>query len=104
MKRNYYAANPDDLTTLDLFVPRLDLRLATDPSGYVPDEGLVDAVNVSLCLRPPFLVTGEPGTGKTQLAWSLAYQLGRPEPLIFETKSTSLAKDLFYTFDNIRRF
>lgn len=74
------------------------------PAGYIPDSGLVDAVNVALTLRQPLLVTGEPGTGKSQLARSVAYQVGLDAPLDFETKSTSVAKDLFYTFDNIARF
>jgi MoxR-like ATPase len=81
-------------------------------SGYRPDPGLVDAVNVALVLNKPLLLTGEPGTGKTQLAYSVAWQLasrrklniasGRVEK--FETKSTSIAKDLFYTFDTLGRF
>ena len=45
------------------------------PSGYRPDPGLVDAVNVALVLNKPLLLTGEPGTGKTQLAFSVAWQL-----------------------------
>jgi MoxR-like ATPase len=77
---------------------------ATDPAGYLPDRGLVDAVNVALILRQPLLVTGEPGTGKSQLAASVAYQIGLDPPLMFETKSTAVARDLFYTFDNIGRF
>lgn len=77
---------------------------ADHPAGYMPDPGLVDAVNVALALRQPLLITGEPGTGKSQLARSVAYQLGLDPPLNFETKSTSVAKDLFYTFDNIARF
>jgi MoxR-like ATPase len=80
------------------------LANAADPAGYLPDKGLVDAVNVALILRQPLLVTGEPGTGKSQLAASIAYQLGLNEPLTFETKSTTLARDLFYNFDNIGRF
>ena len=55
-------------------------------------------------LRQPLLLTGEPGTGKSQLAFSLAHQLGLETPIIFETKSTSVARDLFYQFDNIGRF
>jgi MoxR-like ATPase len=77
---------------------------AADPAGYLPDPGLVDAVNVALVLRQPLLVTGEPGTGKSHLAASVAYQLGLDPPLPFETKSTTIARDLFYTFDNIGRF
>jgi MoxR-like ATPase len=82
------------------------------PSGYRPDRGLVDAVNVALVLKKPLLLTGEPGTGKTQLAYSVAWQLASRKKLNvtsahvekFETKSTSVAKDLFYTFDTLRRF
>jgi len=49
-------------------------------------------------------VTGEPGTGKSQLAESVAYQLGLDAPYYFETKSTSIARDLFYSLDNVGRF
>lgn len=82
------------------------------PSGYLPDPNLVDAVNVALLLNRPLLLTGEPGTGKTQLACSVAWQLAGRKLLNikteqiekFETKSSSNARDLFYTFDTIRRF
>jgi MoxR-like ATPase len=85
-------------------LPMLNLEKMADPASYLPDEGLVDAVNVALILRQPLLLTGEPGTGKTQLAFSVAWELGLESPLVFETKSTSVARDLFYTFDNLRRF
>jgi MoxR-like ATPase len=75
-----------------------------DPAGYRADAGLVDAVNVAVLLGQPLLLTGEPGTGKTQLAYSLAWELGLGEPLVFETKSTSVSRDLFYTFDSLGRF
>src|SRR5215208_6775129 len=64
---------------------------ATDPTGYLADDGLRDAVNVALALGQPLLVTGEPGTGKTELAASVAYELELPPPLVFSTKSTSTA-------------
>lgn len=69
------------------------------PEGYIADEGLIDAVNIALHLGQPLLLTGQPGTGKTQLAYSLAWALNLGSPLKFETKSTSVAKDLFYTYD-----
>lgn len=78
--------------------------IQTNPKNYLPDEGLVDAVNVALLLNQPLLLTGEPGTGKTQLAYHLAYQLGLGEPLKFDTKSTSTARDLFYGYDALGRF
>jgi MoxR-like ATPase len=70
----------------------------------MPDSRLVDAVNVALLLGQPLLLTGEPGTGKTQLAYSVAWELGLGEPLKFETKSTSKARDLFYYYNSIGRF
>ena len=32
------------------------------------------------------------------------WELGLSQPLVFETKSTSISRDLFYIFDNVRRF
>jgi MoxR-like ATPase len=74
------------------------------PAEYIAEPGLVSAVNVALLLDKPLLLTGEPGTGKSQLAYSLAWELDLGDPLVFETKSISTAKDLFYTFDTVGRF
>ena len=63
-----------------------------------------DACNVALLLGQPLLLTGEPGTGKTQFAYNLAWELGFAPPLKFETKSDSIARDLFYTYDALKRF
>ena len=93
------AAPPDPLV-----LPVPDRQKQTDPARYLPDADLVDAVNVALVLGQPLLLTGEPGTGKTQLAFRLAWELGYGEPLVFNTKSISTARDLFYTFDTLRRF
>jgi MoxR-like ATPase len=73
------------------------------PKNYIAGEGLRQAVNVALALGQPLLVTGEPGTGKTQLADSIAWELGLPK-LAFHTKTTSTASDLFYRYDALRRF
>jgi MoxR-like ATPase len=75
-----------------------------NPEHYLADPGLADASNVALLLGQPLLLTGEPGTGKTLFASSLAWELGFDEPLKFETKTTSEARDLFYTYDALQRF
>ena len=104
MKFPYYSgkatASPDEPQPL----PVPNVRRRIDPAGYLPDDGLIDAVNVALLLGQPLLLTGEPGTGKTQLAYHLAWELGYPKPLKFETKSTSISRDLFYTYDTVGRF
>jgi MoxR-like ATPase len=69
----------------------------------MPDDGLVDAVNVALLLGQPLLLTGEPGTGKTHLAYHVAWQFDLPV-LKFETKSDHKAQDLFYLYDALRHF
>lgn len=74
------------------------------PALYLADDGLRDAVNVALALGQPLLLTGEPGTGKTQLAASLAHELALGEPLVFNVKTTSTAHDLFYRYDSLRHF
>ena len=74
-----------------------------NPAHYhVADPGLVEAVKTALCLGMPLLLTGEPGVGKTQLAYRIAYELGC-ETVYFPVKSTSTAQDLFYSIDHLRR-
>jgi MoxR-like ATPase len=86
----------------DLPAPRRSQLVA--PDKYLADPGLVDAANVALVLGQPLLLTGEAGAGKTQFAYSLAWELGLESALKFETKSTSAARDLFYTYDALKRF
>ena len=85
-------------------IPTLDRNAIENTANYVPNKDLSEAVNVALALGMPLLLTGEPGTGKTQLASVVADQLGCKPLLKFETKSTSVARDLFYTFDAMTAF
>ncbi|HWF11508.1 MAG TPA: AAA family ATPase [Bryobacteraceae bacterium] len=81
---------------------RIDLD---HPSNYLPDDGLVNAIRAALLLRRPLLLTGEPGTGKTQAAHYLNWKMGYGgQALRFDAKSTSTARDLFYSFNTIGRF
>jgi MoxR-like ATPase len=106
MRDNWRVYQGNGATTPDgpaLVVPAVDLRALDHPSGYRAEEGLRDAVNVALALSQPLLVTGDPGTGKTQLAHSVAYELGL-RLLVFHTTTTATARDLFYRYDALRRF
>jgi MoxR-like ATPase len=79
-------------------------RSTFDPACYIPTPELISAVNVAVILGQPLLVTGEPGVGKTHLAYSVAAELGLHGPLRVDVKSTSTAADLFYHFDVLGRF
>lgn len=78
--------------------------LLREHGKYLAGEDLVDAVNIAIVVGQPLLVTGEPGCGKTRLAWSIADELGLGEPLVFQTRSTSRAQDLLYRYDAVLRF
>ena len=71
---------------------------------YIADPQLVSAVNTALIVEQPLLVTGEPGTGKTTLAWSVASELGLGPVLQFSTRSDHQASDAFYEIDHLLRF
>lgn len=70
---------------------------------YLATEKLATAVNTALAAEQPLLVTGEPGTGKSTLAKSIATQRGLAL-LTFHTRSDHQGRDLLYAFDNVRRF
>lgn len=72
------------------------------PEPYIPDPKLVDVVNLSIALGRPLLIQGEPGCGKTRLAYALAYSLGLPLENCY-IKSTTSAQDLLYSYDAVRR-
>jgi MoxR-like ATPase len=69
---------------------------------YLPDDKLVEAVNLAIALGRPLLLQGEPGCGKTRLAYAVAYALGLPLEVSY-IKSTSRAQDLLYTYDAVNR-
>ena len=69
---------------------------------YLTSSGLESAVNCALALERPLLVRGEPGTGKTQLAESIAAGLGL-RLIHWPVKSTTRAQDGLYVYDTVQR-
>jgi MoxR-like ATPase len=69
---------------------------------YVISEPLKNAVNVTIALERPLLIRGEPGTGKTLLAHSIAKGLGK-RLIIWNIKSTTKAQEGLYVYDTVQR-
>ncbi len=56
--------------------PRIDAK-GRKLYPYLPDAGLIKAVNLAIALERPLLIQGEPGCGKTLLARAIAYEFGQ---------------------------
>jgi MoxR-like ATPase len=69
---------------------------------YVISEPLKNAVNVAIALQRPLLIRGEPGTGKTLLAHSIANGLGK-RLIVWNIKSTTKAQEGLYVYDTVQR-
>lgn len=82
----------------------IDNSLAADAERFVPGEQLEIAINTAIAVGEPLLITGEPGTGKTQTAYYIAHKLGIKPVIPFQVKSDSRAQDLLYYFDTVRYF
>ncbi len=52
-----------------------DVEQALRANAYLPDRGLATAVYLTLAMRRPLLLEGEPGVGKTEVAKTLARML-----------------------------
>lgn len=79
--------------------------LHQNAAKYVVADGLFDAADAAMLLGLPLLITGEPGTGKTQAAVWLSRKLGEAGKLLrTDVKSTTSGRDLLYRFDEIARF
>ena len=70
--------------------------------SYIASDDLSRIVNVAVALGRPLLIKGEPGTGKTLLARSIAEGLGL-DLLTWHVKSTTKARDGLYVYDTVQR-
>lgn len=69
---------------------------------YVATRELAVAVNASVSLQKPLLLKGEPGTGKTMLAYEVAKALGK-RLITWHIKSTTQAHQGLYEYDAVSR-
>ncbi|MHC3127052.1 ATPase AAA [Brevundimonas sp. GN22] len=69
---------------------------------YIATDDLKIAVNAAVALERPLLIKGEPGTGKTVLAYELAKALNAPL-ITWHIKSTTKAHNGLYEYDAVSR-
>ena len=74
----------------------------TVSSTYITTDDLQEAVDAALILERPLLIKGEPGTGKTELAFEVARKLGAPLHT-WHIKSTTRAQQGLYEYDAVSR-
>jgi len=76
-----------------------------DPRGtsFVAGPAVREVVNAALHLRRPILVTGEPGIGKSSVAYAVAAELGLDPVLKWPINSRSTLEEGLYRYDAIGR-
>ena len=91
----------------------MEIQLPTyNADSYLPSRELLAAINTALFLQRPLLLSGDPGTGKTECANFVSRRLNFLYPhlftdkrtLRFDTKSGSQSNDLFYSYDAVSHF
>lgn len=85
--------------------PNIEGRFGNIARGerFITSDDEIDHINAALYLRRPLLVTGKPGTGKSSLAYSVAYELKLGQVLCWPVTSRSTLQDGLYRYDAIGR-
>ena len=80
-------------------------RVLTKGEGVIQKayRELIEGINAAIYLRRPLLVTGKPGSGKTSLAYAIAYELRLGLVLPWSITTRTKLEDGLYRYDAIAR-
>src|SRR5687767_12832293 len=95
----------DGIANLPPPPPWRDFSRLADTRGdtYQASPGEVEIVNAALYLRRPLLVTGQPGLGKSSLAYAVAKELQIEPVLRWSINSRSTLAEGLYHYDALAR-
>jgi MoxR-like ATPase len=79
-------------------------RIVESEGRYRPGSDEIRAVNNALLLRRPLLITGEPGKGKSSLAYAVAHELQLGSVLFWPITSRSTLQQGLYYYDSIGHY
>jgi MoxR-like ATPase len=77
-------------------------RYWLDPNDHIHHDYL-NAINAALYLRRPLLISGNPGIGKSSLAYVIAHELCLGPVLYWPISSRTTVSDGLYSYDGIAR-
>ena len=106
-KGNHEKRSKDEINWPEIPIPPWR-SFATDKSEergkqLIVDDKTRETVNAAIHLRRPILVTGKPGTGKTSLAYAIAYELDLGEVLVWPINTRTTLQEGLYYYDAIAR-
>ncbi|MGX1494947.1 AAA family ATPase [Streptomyces tendae] len=92
-----------EVTPFDRNAETLGDRRLPRADAYKAEERTIEAVNTALYLRRPLLVTGDPGVGKSTLAYAVARELKLGAVLRWSINSKTALRDGLYQYDSLGR-
>jgi MoxR-like ATPase len=85
-----------------VILEKIDKMSFKGTERYIASRDLQIAVNAAITMEKPLLIKGEPGTGKTMLAFEVAKALGK-KLFTWHIKSTTKAQQGLYEYDAVSR-